>query len=257
MLPIEIIFEDNDLFVINKPAGLVVNRAETVKGGTVQDWVQEWRKRGGDVILNDEKTDFYQRNGIIHRLDKDTSGLLIIAKNTKAFSELQRQFKEREIEKRYLALVHGDVKSEIGKIEAPVTRNPFNRKKFGVFLGGRPSVTEYRVLNRFEVKGLKDKEIVNLVDVCPKTGRTHQIRVHFKYINHPLVSDEIYTGRKQLKKDLQWCPRLFLHAYYLKFKQPKTGKELVLKIDLPDDLNRVLKTLEGKMEEKGNRGIEI
>lgn len=266
ILSLDIVYEDSQLLVINKPSGMVVNRSETVKSETIQDWVEKgWpmadkrcppamlrqAKRAGKI----EKTsEFAKRSGIVHRLDRDTSGLLIIAKNTEAFSELQRQFKEREIEKRYLALVSGEVKPEKGKIEAPITRNPFNREKFGVFLGGRQATTEYTVLGYYRVRDSKNKEIVSLVDVFPKTGRTHQIRVHFKHLNYSLVSDKIYAGRRQLQKDLKWCPRLFLHAYYLKFKQPKTGKELTLKIGLAEDLSRVLKKLEGNKGEKEKKG---
>lgn len=275
---VKIIYEDNDLLVIDKPAGMVVNRAETVKRETVQDWVETKIKMKNKQSLISRKlenekikkeSDFLNRSGIVHRLDKETSGLLIIAKNEESFYELQRQFKEREVEKKYLTLVHGKVSPEKGKIEAPINRNPFDRKKFGVFLGGREAVTEYRVAGYYQKsqtgchaefisaspkdKGIpkqvrndsesREKEFFTLVEVSPKTGRTHQIRVHFKYIGHPVVADEIYAGRKTSRDDRQWCPRLFLHASYLRFRQPKNKLKIKLESPLKQDLNLVLSNL--------------
>lgn len=240
LLP-KIVYQDDDLLVIEKPAGIIVNRSETVKEETIQDWVETKIKMVDEKI--EKKSDFLKRSGIVHRLDKETSGLLIIAKNENTFIELQRQFKERKVEKRYLALVHGEVKPKEGKIEASLTRNPFDRKKFGVFLGGKEAVTEYRVLRYYETNIQKEKRYFTLVEVFPKTGRTHQIRVHFKYIGYPVVGDEVYAGRKTARFDRKWCPRLFLHAYYLKFVQPETKKEIALEINLPDDLKTILNRL--------------
>lgn len=261
----KIIYEDNDLLVIDKPAGVVVNRAETVKEETIQDWAENklrikspfFKLRASEKLKIKNNSDFYNRGGIVHRLDKETSGLLIIAKNKAAFWELQRQFKDREVEKKYLTLVHGEVKPTEGKIEALIKRNPFNRKKFGVFLGGREAVTEYKIrryylpikilpcrqaglVDVFNTKIQKRKEKLTLVEVFPRTGRTHQIRVHFKYLGHPVVSDENYAGRKTARDDRKFCPRLFLHAFYLKFKQPMTKKELIFELELPEDLQTVL-----------------
>lgn len=243
-LIIKVIYEDNDILVIDKPTDIVVNRAESVKNKTIQDWVEIKISRYQDTKeIREREKDFNKRAGIVHRLDRETSGLLIIAKNEESFLELQRQFKDREIEKKYLALAHGKIEPEEGKIEAPIERNPFNRKKFGVFLGGREAVTEYKVLKEYEIKTKKGKESFTLVEVTPKTGRTHQIRVHFKYLGHPLVADETYAGRKVARDDRKWCPRLFLHACYLKFKQPKTKKEITLRSDLPEDLLITIKSL--------------
>lgn len=200
----KIVFEDDDILVIDKPSGLVVNQAET--------WV-------GDKF-------------IVHRLDKDTSGLLIIAKTLPALENLQTQFKNREVVKKYLALVHGKVEPAEGTINAPIERNPFNRKHFGIFPGGREAVTSY--------KSYKSYKTYTLLELTPRTGRTHQIRVHLKYINHPIVSDPIYGGRKNLQADQQFCPRLFLHATYLKIKHPASGEVLEFASPLPPPLAKVL-----------------
>lgn len=218
----KIIFEDDSLLVIDKPAGLVVNRAETQKGETLEDWAA---KRGINV----------ERSGIVHRLDKDTSGLLVVAKTEAALANLQAQFKGREVVKKYLALVHGKVEPEEGEIFAPLARNPFNRMRFGVFPGGREAQTNYRVL-----KVYRD---FSFLELSPHTGRTHQIRVHLKYINHPIVSDPIYGGRKNYQADLRFCPRLFLHASYLQIKHPMTGEKMEFSAPLPGDLDKVLQLL--------------
>lgn len=199
----KIIFEDEFILVIDKPSGLTVNQNET--------WV-------GDKF-------------VVHRLDKDTSGLLIMAKTPEALEKLQLQFKNREVVKKYLALVHGQVTPSEGTINAPIERNPFNRKHFGVFPGGRESITNYKLL-----KSLKS---LTLLEVAPHTGRTHQIRVHLKYLGYPIVSDPVYGGRKNLQADLKFCPRLFLHAAYLKIKHPETGEVLEFNSPLPTELNKI------------------
>jgi len=224
LLTPKITFEDKFILVINKPAGMVVNRAKTTKEKTIQDWVENYLK-----IKNRGIGD---RAGIVHRLDKETSGLLLVAKTPKAFENLQKQFKERNVEKQYLALVHGKVEPKQGTIEAPITRSPFDRKKFGVFLGGRPAKTKYKV-----------KKYVNsysLLELTPETGRTHQIRVHLKYLGHSVVADEKYAGRKTARKDRQWCPRQFLHASYLAFIHPQTKKRVKFTSPLPPELKKAI-----------------
>ena len=157
-MQIPIVYEDEALLVIYKPAGLVVNRAESVKGETLQDWVERYlsfpqkresiKKKTGSPIgsgMTDDMDDFYKRSGIVHRLDKDTSGILIIAKTPQAFINLQLQFKERQISKKYKTLVHGQVKPKTGEIRASVGRLPWNRERFGVLAGGREAVTSYSV----------------------------------------------------------------------------------------------------------------
>ncbi len=220
----QIIFEDESMLVIDKPYGVVVNKADTTAGfETIQDWAET--KVSKDAF--DEE--FNSRGGIVHRLDKDTSGVLVIAKTSEAFQKLKSQFKERETGKKYITLVHGILESPVGTIDAPIERSPFNRMHFGVFPGGREAQTDYKVIQKF-------KEY-SLVEVKPKTGRTHQIRVHMKYIGHPIVSDPIYGGRKQSKKDLEVSPRLFLHAAELEI----LGKKY--EAPLPSDLQQVLDLL--------------
>jgi len=226
----KIVFEDSEILVLDKPAGMVVNRAETTKGEeTIQDWLEKKFK------IENLKLKI-ERAGIVHRLDKDTSGLLLVAKTPQCFFNLQRQFKERMVEKKYLALVHGKVSGEEGEIKAPVGRLPWQREKFGVFPGGRPAETRYRVKKTYVING----QIYTLLEVSPKTGRTHQIRVHLKYLGHPIVADSHYGGRKTARKDLEIFPRMFLHAFYLSFLDPRTGKRLEFSLPLPKDLKEKL-----------------
>lgn len=234
MLEPKIIFEDDYILVVNKPSGLVVNRAETVRKKTLQDWAEEKIKG------------FIKRSGIVHRLDKDTSGVMVIAKTPQAFVDLQKQFKERKVVKKYLALVHGKVEPRRGDIKMPLGRKLSDRKKFTVRLRGKQGVTYYqvidylnlfylicdRVLDKKKI-GQNKQEWFSLLEVQPKTGRTHQIRVHLAHIGHPIVSDPIYLGRKRLKEDKKWCPRLFLHAAYLGFYHPKTKKRMGFEAKLP------------------------
>lgn len=239
----QILYEDKDLLVINKPSGIVVNRAESVKGETVEEWAEEKGITGTTSSTGITGTDFEKRKGIVHRLDKETSGVLLIAKTEGAFKELQRQFKAREVEKTYVALVHGKVAPAGGVIKASVGRLPWHRKRFGVLAGGREAETEYRVssiVNRVWDKG---REELTLLELSPKTGRTHQIRVHLKSINHPVVGDSLYAGRKTARRDRQWCPRLFLHAKKIVFKHPVSGKMISLKAPLPQELEEIIRQL--------------
>lgn len=228
----QIIFEDNDLLVIDKPAGWVVNDADSSRALTT---VQKWLTNNFDYPL---AKSWENRSGIVHRLDKDTSGVLVIAKNSKAFSFLQGEFKARRVEKQYLALVHGKVK-EGGEINQPLARNPGNRRKFGVFPGGRASVTRYEVLEVFEKNG----QSFSLIACFPKTGRTHQIRVHLRYVNHSLVGDKVYAERKTIKKDLLLTSRIFLHAEQISFTHPSSNKKVTFKALLPTDLREVVEKL--------------
>ena len=221
----EVVFEDNKLLVLNKPAGLVVNRAETVKQPTLQDWLEE------NYQFSLAHSRIY-RSGIVHRLDKETSGLLVVAKTKKAFENLQQQFKERQVKKTYLALVHGRVEPKNGVVRAPINRSPFDRKKFGVFLGGREAKTRYSVIRYYNI----DRGTFSLLELKPKTGRTHQLRVHLKYLGHPIVADEKYAGRKRARQDRTWCPRQFLHASSLGFNDPESNRELSFSSSLPANL---------------------
>lgn len=239
----KVIFEDSQILVLEKPAGMVVNRARTTRGEeTVQDWLMAYGKwlMVEDQVL--KESDFSKRAGIVHRLDKETSGILLVGKTKEAFENLQAQFKKRKVEKKYLALVHGKVEpsDSEGEIEAPVGRLAWNRERFGVFPGGREAKTKYKAKKYYTL----DARPYTLLELTPTTGRTHQIRVHLKYLGHPVVADSFYAGRKTSRQDRKWCPRLFLHASYIAFAHPKTGKKVSFSSKLPEELKKALKSLE-------------
>lgn len=234
----QIIFEDTSLLVIDKPAGIVVNRAETAKEETIEDWAEF---KLAKEIKEEKDSVFKLRAGIVHRLDKETSGLLLIAKNNRSFLNLQSQFKERTVTKKYLTLVHGVLEPAKGNINAPIDRLPWNRERFGVFPGGREAVTDYKVETQY-IASLQNEKY-SLLEITPHTGRTHQIRVHLKYLGHPVVGDKLYAGRKTARKDRKFCARQFLHAAYIQFIHPETGKLLQLSSPLPSDLQKVLFSL--------------
>lgn len=229
-----IIFEDSDILVLDKPAGWIVNDSETTKGAPT---VQGWLSKNFDFSLSRSRE---KRSGIVHRLDKETSGALVVAKNAQVFENLQAQFKKREVEKVYTALVHGRVEPRVGEIKSTVGRLPWNRERFGVMPGGREAETRFKVLAYFG----KEKEFFSYLEFYPKTGRTHQIRIHAKFLGHPVVSDYFYAGRKTQRKDRSWCPRLFLHAAKISFIHPRTGQRMTLASDLPADLKNSLNCLE-------------
>src|SRR5579885_496451 len=238
-----IIYEDEDLLVIDKPAGITVNRAETTKHEmTVQDWAEEKLKIEKGESQVDKESDFYKRSGIVHRIDKETSGVLLIAKNSEAFINLQQQFKDRVVKKTYIALVHGKMTPEAGEINVPVGRLPWNRKRFGIVPGGRESLTRYKVLKYYISSPYKTKtqEPMTLLALYPQSGRTHQIRVHLKYLNHPIFSDSLYAGRKTSRNDRKILPRVFLHAAEITFTHPRTDKTMTFASPLPQMLENVL-----------------
>ncbi len=241
MNKINIIHEDNDILLLDKPSGITVNRAETTKSEfTVQDWLEE-KFKGNDLWFSaDKDSDFFKRAGIVHRLDKETSGILIVAKNPQSFINLQAQFKERKVEKTYLALAHGRFAAPEGEIAVPVGRLPWSRKRFGVLAGGKEAVTKYKALKTKYFPSEKQKEPFTLIELNPKTGRTHQIRVHLKYINHPVFADFAYAGRKTAKNDRKILNRLFLHAAKISFYHPKTGEKVVFESPLPSELKEFL-----------------
>ncbi|MBI4035197.1 MAG: RluA family pseudouridine synthase, partial [Candidatus Chisholmbacteria bacterium] len=183
--------------------------------------------------------EFLNRSGIVHRLDKDTSGLLVVAKNPEAFENLQQQFKKREVQKTYLALVYGQLKPKEGMIAVPVGRSS-NPKKFSVRVGGKLAQTTYQV-----EKYLKDDQgnDYTQVKLKPQTGRTHQLRVHLSYLGNPIVADSRYAGEKRAAGDRWWCPRQFLHAWRLELVHPVGGEKLKFKADLPVELTRALARL--------------
>ncbi|MFC1790014.1 RluA family pseudouridine synthase [Patescibacteria group bacterium] len=231
----KVILREDSFLVINKPFGLVVNRAESVKGETLQDWLE----KEGNVPLSQEEKPFYKRSGIAHRLDKDTSGVLLVARQESAFESLLSQFKKRQVKKEYLALVQGKLKDPRGKIDLPVARNQRNRFRFGVFLGGKQAETSYATVANYQ----KGSRFYSFLKLNPKTGRTHQLRVHLKHLHHPIVSDPIYQGRKNYREDIKWCPRLFLHARKITFTHPISGEEVTCQAPLPGELKSALSKL--------------
>lgn len=238
-LPLKIVYEDEDLLVIDKDPGVVVHPSEQGKFmgkslvNAVLAHVGDGLKGIGGVL----------RPGIVHRLDKDTSGLIVVAKSDLAHHGLVEMFKSRKVKKCYMALVCGDLKEDKGIIEGAIGRNPTDRKKMAVDgVKAKEAITEYSVEKRFETK-LGD---FCLVDVKLHTGRTHQIRVHFHYIGHPLAGDKHY-GRDKVNAQLEkkfGLSRQFLHAYKLAFVHPVSKKKIDLEIGLPKDLQKVLNDLE-------------
>jgi 23S rRNA pseudouridine1911/1915/1917 synthase len=223
-IPLRIVYEDGDLLVVDKPAGLAVHPSPGHSSHTLVNAVlahcPDLSGVGGE-----------RRPGIVHRLDKDTSGLIIVAKNDAAHLSLARQLKERQVEKTYLALVEGRPRPAQGVIDAPVGRHPRDRKRQAVTGRGREARTRYRLLR--EVDGR------SLLEVRPETGRTHQIRVHFASIGHPVVGDALY-GRGAPPGGLR---RQFLHAQRLVFCHPRTGQRMELEAPLAEDLAGVLAAL--------------
>lgn len=218
----EVVYEDNDLIVINKPAGLPVHPAPGHHSHTM---VNALLKRFPDLEIFGSSL----RPGIVHRLDKDTSGLMVVARNEMARLDLMEQFKSRTVEKGYLVLVKGKLMPVTGAIDAPVGRNPSDRKRMAVVSSGRPARTDYRVLKYIQGCTLLEAHI--------HTGRTHQIRVHFAAIGYPVLGDPVYGVKTALLK------RQFLHAYSLQFKSPSNHEKLSFNIELSKDLNTALHLL--------------
>ena len=251
----KIIFEDEDLLFLNKPAGMVVNRAITTRGKlTIQDWVEKyigWDWGNTEALKGSEDTEVYfkKRSGVVHRLDKDTSGVMVVAKNQHSFEKLKQQFKKREIKKVYLALVHGLLQPKQGTAVLPIARSKLNRTRFEVAAGGKIAKTSWKVIKVF-----KDVKLTNinkrsyqgfsLVEVYPLTGRTHQIRVHMAHFGHPVVGDAHYVGRKRAKLDQKWCRRQFLHALSIEVTKPNNIEQIVIKAPLAKDLKKTLEFLE-------------
>lgn len=230
-IPLDIVYEDGDIIVINKPQGMVVHPAPGSPNGTL---VNALLYHCIDLSGINEKI----RPGIVHRLDKDTSGLLVAAKNDLAFERLAAAIKSRKMKRKYAVLVHGVPKNNTERISAPIGRSPRDRKKMAVIRTGRPAVTHYKVLENLGAYAL--------VEAVLETGRTHQIRVHLAYINHPVVGDQKYGRRKNnLGLDKQ-----ALHAQVLEFNHPRTGEQMQFSADIPKEFSKVLKEL----REKGDAG---
>lgn len=236
-IPLDVVFEDQHLLVVNKQAGLVVHPGAGNPRHTLVN----------ALLYHEPSLHQLPRAGIIHRLDKDTSGLLIVAKTFAAHTSLVRQMQAREIHRCYLALVHGHVVAG-GKLETFYGRHPRNRLKMSVLNQGREAITEYMVRKHYEKFAL--------LDVTLMTGRTHQIRVHMAHIHHPIVGDPLYGGRARmpagipdaLKQQLQSFSRQALHAYHLSFAHPDTLEQLTLTIPLPDDFQMLLNSMDENLE---------
>ena len=227
-LPVDVIYEDEDLAVVEKPAGMVCHLGAGVHSGTL---VNALLFRFGKLAAGDPV-----RPGIVHRLDKPTSGLLVVAKNDLSHRDLSSQFKNRQVRKEYIALVHGIPRPASGTISLPLGRDPKNRKKISIRARrGRSAVTHYRVE--------REVGLMALLRVRIETGRTHQIRVHLAQKGHPVVGDSVY-GRKRgtmIGEDPVRPPRLFLHAHLLEFRHPRTGREMSFTSPLPVDLEDFLR----------------
>ena len=238
-IPLDIVFEDEHLAVINKPAGMVVHPGAGVQSGTLANAIA-FHFEFEQSAPRDQQSEL--RVGIVHRLDKDTSGLIVVAKTDEIHEALSEQFRERMVYKSYVALVHGSPDQNTGKIEAPIGRNKHNRLRMKVATHGRSALSLWKVRQRYDKFTLLDVEI--------KTGRTHQIRVHMGYINHPVVGDEIYNeGRDNTVSDINVrnairnLGRFFLHAERLSFTHPVTKERLEFTQDLPHELNQFLDLL--------------
>jgi len=229
-IPLDIVYEDETLVVVNKPAGLVVHPAAGTPSGTLANALAyHFQKLPGTGV----------RPGIVHRLDRDTSGLLVVAKTEAALENLSDQFRDRSVYKSYVALVHGRVPANSGKIDQPLARDPSNRTRMAVVRGGRNALTLYRVRRAFDRFTLLDVEL--------KTGRTHQIRVHLAWMKHPVVGDETYGGGRdntiqdpRLRAGIRALNRHFLHAEKLGFKHPATGEFVKFESSLPPELEDLL-----------------
>ncbi len=230
-IPLEILYEDDDIIIVNKPKGMVVHPANGNYTGTMVNSLM-YSHQGKLSSING-----VIRPGIVHRIDKDTSGILVVAKNDNAHKKLAAQFKVHSIKRKYVALVKGIIKEDSLTIDMPIGRSVKDRKKMTVTnKNSRSAVTHIAILKRFYSSN------VTLVEAELETGRTHQIRVHMAYIHHPLVGDEIY-GKKDNKFKVQGQ---MLHAKYLGFVHPSTGKFIEFEKDVPEYFKEVLKSLENK-----------
>ena len=225
-IPLTVVYEDPDLLVIDKPAGMVVHPAPGHQAGTL---VNALLGRGPATDLGSVAG--ITRPGIVHRLDKDTSGLLVVAKNDAAQVGLMAQLKERRMKKRYLALVGGAVAATVGRIEAPIGRDPHRRTRMAVVPDGRPAVTGYRVRERFAGWTFLELDLV--------TGRTHQLRVHLASIGHPIAGDRLYASGAA-RTGPEGLERLFLHAWRIEFVSPADGHLIRAEAPLPPELDAVL-----------------
>lgn len=230
-IPIEIVYEDSDIIVVNKPKGLVVHPANGNPDGTLVNAIMNICKDSLSGIGGEK------RPGIVHRLDKDTSGLLIIAKNDKAHINMSEQIKNRKVDKKYIALVRGVIKENEATINMPIARSKKDRKKMAVDKNGKEAITHFKVLKRYDN--------YTLLEIKIDTGRTHQIRVHMSEIGHPVIGDEVYSnGKNEFNVKGQ-----MLHAKSLDFTHPITGKKMHLEADIPDYFKNVIQICDAKQNE--------
>ncbi len=243
-MKIPILYEDKDVVVINKPAGLIVHADGKTKEKTLVDWllkkIPKIKNVGEPLILSDGTK--ILRPGIVHRIDKDTTGALVIAKNKDAYEFLKEQFQERKVHKVYQAFVYGNLKDDRGMINRPIGKSPSDFRKWSAQRGARgemrEALTYYRVL--------KKTDALTFIEVVPKTGRTHQIRVHFKAIDHPIVKDALYAPEFSLKQKNQLgFKRMALHARELEITLP-SGKLLKIVAPYPEDFEKAIKKLHKK-----------
>ena len=218
---IKILYENNDVLVVDKPAGIVV----------IPDLIDELIKKYPELKSVGETP----RYGIVHRLDKDTSGILLVAKSTEGLIFLQKEFINRRVEKKYITLAEGEIKEEFGEIKNFIARSKKDFRKQAVSSDGREAITEFKVLKRFED--------YTFLEVQIKTGRRHQIRCHLSFLKHPIVGDKLYSFKNS--KIPEGLTRQFLHASYLKIQLPN-GKTEEFKSDLPEELNKILENLKEK-----------
>ena len=242
-IPLDILYQDRHIVVLNKPAGLVVHPAPGHRRGTLVNALlyhcPDLGGIGGEI-----------RPGIVHRLDKDTSGTMVVAKNAQALETLAQQFKTRTVRKKYLALVYGDLKNDEGTIKLPIGRHPVHRKQMSTTTRkGRSAETSWRVREKFKA--------ITLIELTLKTGRTHQIRVHCTAMGHPIVGDQVYRSRKWLKDidrlfsgesssmatQLKAVPRQMLHAWRLRLTHPGTGEIMTFESPIPTDMETVIDKL--------------
>ena len=246
-IPLNIVYEDEFLVVINKPSGMVVHPGAGISSGTLANALAHKFKVQSSKFKVEDQTQSHldeikSQVGIVHRLDKHTSGLMVVAKNQETHEALNEQFREREVYKSYVALVHGEMEENSGTIDAPIAREKHNRTKMSVRKHGRHALSLWKVKKHFEK--------FTLIDVEIKTGRTHQIRVHCAYINHPVVGDDTYNAGRdksvaniEVRQAIQRLDRFFLHAHKLYFTHPKTKEYLKFSAPLPDELTDFLDLL--------------
>lgn len=239
-MEIEVLYEDESTLIINKPVGLVVNRAESVNVPTVQDWIEN--RSGSEFFRYDDKV-FRQRSGFCHRLDKETSGCLVVAKNPDALKYYLKLFKKRELVKEYVALVHGRVEPDEGTVILPMKRSVLNRQKWQVHYEGKRAETSWKVIGRFPYENSEHwKNSLTFLKLNLKTGRTHQIRVHLSFLGWPIFSDEKYLNKELSERDRKFLSHHFLHAQSISFKTI-SGKQIKIEAPLPIDSDLLLKNM--------------